>query len=108
MMREVFLLPHSSIEKAYHKALEIEEYLSSFISYPTPFYSTIPCFIQPAHGSIFGGSQVFTVITPTKSSTAKATFNKVYDSALSNSQSFSSHIKCHYCHDKCHITSPCS
>ena len=48
---EVLLCPQSSIEEAYNKALDIEEYFFSFSSHLTPSYLTIPHFSQPTHGS---------------------------------------------------------
>ena len=38
IMHEVLLCPHSSIEETYHKALDIEKYLSSFNSNLVPSY----------------------------------------------------------------------
>ena len=43
-MHEVCLHRHSSIEEAYHKALEIKEYLSSFNSDLIPSYLIVPRF----------------------------------------------------------------
>ena len=95
---------YNSIKEAYHKALDIEEYLSSFNSHSAPSYSTIPCFNQPKHGTMLVGFQFSSIVIPTRSSITKATLNKEHDSAISNSHLPSSQIEYHYCHAKGHIT----
>ena len=105
-MRDVLLHPYSSVEKAYHKALKIEEYLSTFSSNLTPPYLIVPHFGQPKHGSMIVGSQVSSTVN-LDSSTTKINFNKAYGFSQPNSRLPSSHIECHHCHTEGHIASHC-
>ena len=86
IMREFLLHPHNSVEEAYHKALEIEEYLSSFNLDLVPSYLIVPHFTQPKHKYTLIGSQASSAMTLVGSSTTKATITKTHDSTLSNTR----------------------
>ena len=107
IVQEVLLHPHRSVVEAYHKALEIEEYFSSFNLDHVPSNLTVPCFSKPKHGPTLVGSRASSFVTPARSSTTKTTFNKTHNSALSKSRPPSSHIEFHHCHAKGHIASHC-